>query len=184
MRHPLPYALIGLGTRWRCSSLAACDDPRVLVALVVPARPRIDVEKFISRGRQLLEQMEHPDEGEEHILQSEARQAAVLALEDACEKVETPLQRFEHALLPWVRLIIMPLFALANAGVALGVSAVAATSPISLGSVLGLVVGKPIGIFCASLVAGGTGFLWLFKSARAGSLESTRRQPRRAAGRD
>ena len=56
-------------------------------------------------------------------------------------------------LLPWVRLIIMPVFALANAGVALGTGAAAATSPISLGIVLGLVVGKPIGIFCASWLA-------------------------------
>ena len=102
----------------------------------------------------LLDQMEYPDDGEEHILRSEARQVAVMALEDACEKVETPLQRFEHTLLPWVRLIIMPVFALANAGVALGTStAAAATSPISLGIVLGLVVGKPIGIFCASWLA-------------------------------
>ena len=76
-----------------------------------------------------------------------------MALEDACEKVETPLQRFEHTLLPWVRLIIMPLFALANAGVALGSGTAASTSPISLGIVLGLVVGKPIGIFCASWLA-------------------------------
>ena len=45
-----------------------------------------------------------------------------MALEDACEKVEAPLQRFEHTLLPWVRLIIMPVFALANAGVAFGLS--------------------------------------------------------------
>ena len=126
----------------------------VLVALAVPAQPRIDVEKFIARGRRLLDQMEYPDDGEEHILRSEARQVAVMALEDACEKVETPLQRFEHTLLPWVRLIIMPVFALANAGVALGTSTAAApTSPISLGIVLGLVVGKPIGIFCASWLA-------------------------------
>jgi Na+:H+ antiporter, NhaA family len=87
-------------------------------------------------------------------LRSEARQVAVLALEDACEKVKTPLQRFEHTLLPWVRLMIMPLFAFANAGVALGTStALAATSTISLGIVFGLVVGKPIGILCASWLA-------------------------------
>ena len=98
--------------------------------------------------------MEYPDDNEEHILRSEARQVAVMALEDACEKVETPLQRFEHTLLPWVRLIIMPVFALANAGVAFGTSTAAATtSPISLGIVVGLVVGKPIGIFCTSWVA-------------------------------
>ena len=60
-----------------------------------------------------------------------------MALEDACEKVETPLQRFEHRLLPWVRLIIMPVFALANAGIALGTNTGAAiTSPISLGIML------------------------------------------------
>jgi len=56
-----------------------------------------------------LDQMESPDDGKEHILRSEARRAAVIALEDACEKVETPLQRCEHTLLPWVRLIIMPI---------------------------------------------------------------------------
>ena len=92
----------------------------VLAALAMPARPRIDVEKFIARGRQLLDQMENPDDGEEHILRSEARQAAVIALEDACEKVETPLQRFEHSCCRGYELIIMPVFALANAGVALG----------------------------------------------------------------
>jgi NhaA family Na+:H+ antiporter len=154
MRHPLPYALLGI-CMWIAMLLSGIHAAiaGVLVALVVPAQPRIDVEKFVARGRQLLDQMEHPDRGKEHILRSEARQVAVMALEDACEKVETPLQRFEHTLLPWVRLIIMPVFALANAGVALGTGTAAATSPISLGIVLGLVVGKPIGIFCASWLA-------------------------------
>ncbi len=154
-RHPLPYALLGI-CMWVAMLLSGVHAAivGVLVALTVPARPRIDVKKFIARGRQLLDLIESPDNGEGHILQSEAQQDAVLALEDACEKVETPLQRFEHALLPWVRLIIMPIFALANAGVAFGVhTAAAATSSISLGIVLGLVIGKPIGIFCASWLA-------------------------------
>jgi Na+:H+ antiporter, NhaA family len=155
MRHPLPYALLGV-CLWvaMLSSGIHATIAGVLLALAVPAQPRIDVKKFIARGRRLLDQMESPDEGEEHILRSEARQVAVMSLEDACEKVETPLQRFEHGLLPWVRLIIMPVFALANAGIALGTnSAAAVTSPISLGIMLGLVVGKPIGIFCASWLA-------------------------------
>jgi NhaA family Na+:H+ antiporter len=155
MRHPLPYALLGVGM-WIAMLLSGIHSAiaGVLVAFSVPAQPRIDVEKFIARGRGLLDQMEYPDDGKEHILRSEARQVAVLALEDACEKVETPLQRFEHTLLPWVRLVIMPVFALANAGVALGTSTAAAvTSPISLGIMLGLVLGKPIGIFCASWLA-------------------------------
>ena len=155
MRHPLPYALLGF-CMWVAMLLSGVHSTiaGVLAALAVPAQPRIDVEKFIARGRRLLDQMEYPDDGVEHILRSEARQVAVLALEDACEKVETPLQRFEHTLLPWVRLIIMPLFAFANAGVPLGASfASAATSPISIGIVLGLVLGKPVGIFCASWLA-------------------------------
>ena len=154
MRHPFPYALLGI-CMWIAMLLSGIHAAiaGVLVALAVPARPRIDMEKFIARGRGLLDQMEYPDRGDEHILRSETRQAAVIALEDACEKVATPLQRCEHTLLPWVRLIIMPIFALANAGVALETSTAAATSPVSLGIVLGLVVGKPIGIFCASWLA-------------------------------
>jgi Na+:H+ antiporter, NhaA family len=105
MRHPLPYALLGV-CMWVAMLLSGIHAAiaGVLAALVVPAQPRIDAEKFIVRGRQLLDQMEYPDDDKEHILRSEARQVAVMALEDACEKVETPLQRFEHTLLPWVRL--------------------------------------------------------------------------------
>ena len=167
MRHPLPYALLGV-CMWIAMLLSGIHAAiaGVLVALAVPAQPRIDMEKFIARGRGLLDQMESPDDGKEHILRSEARRAAVIALEDACEKVETPLQRCEHTLLPWVRLIIMPIFALANAGVALETGTAAATSPISLGIVLGLVVGKPIGIFCAS---------WLAVRLRAGIAASAGR---------
>jgi NhaA family Na+:H+ antiporter len=146
VRHSLAFALLGV-CMWIAMLFSGVHATiaSVLAALAVPARPRIEVKKFIAHGRQLLDQMEYPDKGEEHILRSEARQVAVLALEDACEKVKTPLQRFEHTLLPWVRLMIMPLFAFANARVALGTStALAATSTISLGIVFGLVVGKPI----------------------------------------
>jgi Na+:H+ antiporter, NhaA family len=68
-------------------------------------------------------------------------------LEDLIEHAKAPLQRLEHELHPWVAYAIMPVFALANAGVVLG-SGIAAglTSPISLGIILGLVAGKQIGI--------------------------------------
>ncbi|HEV7990748.1 MAG TPA: Na+/H+ antiporter NhaA [Gemmatimonadaceae bacterium] len=74
--------------------------------------------------------------------------------EDAAVVVQPPLQRMEHALQGVVAFVIMPIFALANAGVPLGkgVSA-AALSPIAWGIVLGLVLGKPIGIGLASYLA-------------------------------
>jgi NhaA family Na+:H+ antiporter len=71
----------------------------------------------------------------------------------------SPLARVEAGLHPWTSYLIVPLFALANAGVELSAVALrgATTSRITLGVVLGLVVGKVLGITAASLVAVRTG---------------------------
>ena len=64
------------------------------------------------------------------------------------------MQRLEHGLHPWVIYLIMPLFALANAGVMLAEDIPRSlVSPVSLGIVLGLVIGKPIGITLFSWLA-------------------------------
>jgi NhaA family Na+:H+ antiporter len=60
--------------------------------------------------------------------------------------VQPPLHRIEQALHPWVSFVIMPLFALANAGVHIEGNLSAFAHPISLGVFLGLFVGKPLGI--------------------------------------
>lgn len=63
---------------------------------------------------------------------------------------DSPLITAEHALKPWVQFAIMPIFALANAGVTLhGAGVAALLHPIALGIALGLVLGKPIGITLA-----------------------------------
>jgi SAM-dependent methyltransferase len=81
-------------------------------------------------------------------------QAALHALEHACENVQPPLHRMELALHPWVTFLIMPIFALANAGVPLS-GDVGSTlgEPITLGVILGLLLGKPLGITLASWIA-------------------------------
>jgi len=62
--------------------------------------------------------------------------------------------RLEHALIPWNRYLIMPAFALANAGAALGGGAArSVVAPVSLGVICGLVIGKPIGIVLFSWLA-------------------------------
>jgi NhaA family Na+:H+ antiporter len=65
------------------------------------------------------------------------------------------LERLEHLLHPWASYAIIPIFALANAGVSLGGGALrdAASAPVSLGVAAGLVLGKPLGITLASLLA-------------------------------
>lgn len=67
---------------------------------------------------------------------------------------ESPMLRFEHALMPWNKYVIMPVFALANAGVVLGAGAARSlVDPISAGVICGLVLGKPIGIVLFSWLA-------------------------------
>jgi NhaA family Na+:H+ antiporter len=66
----------------------------------------------------------------------------------------SPLARTEHALLPWTSFVILPLFALANAGVELSVSRLQAalTAPVAVGVFVGLVLGKPFGVLAGSFL--------------------------------
>jgi NhaA family Na+:H+ antiporter len=76
------------------------------------------------------------------------------------EEAVSPLARVEHLLLPWTSFLILPLFALANAGVRLSSDAFAeaATSRVSIGIVVGRVAGKIAGIGLAAWAATRLGF--------------------------
>jgi NhaA family Na+:H+ antiporter len=70
------------------------------------------------------------------------------------ETAPSLLQRLESALQGPVAFLIMPVFALANAGIPLGAGAIGAVrTPVALGVILGLLFGKPIGIMLASIAA-------------------------------
>jgi NhaA family Na+:H+ antiporter len=68
----------------------------------------------------------------------------------------SPLERLEHVLHPWVGFVIMPLFALANAGVRLEPREI--TNPVTIAAALGLFLGKPIGVMLFSFIAVRSGF--------------------------
>ena len=89
-------------------------------------------------------------------------------LELDCHHVETPLQRMEHALHPWVAFLILPVFALANAGLTFQELHFPETMmhPVSLGIILGLFCGKPIGIFLFSYLSVKTGIAALPQGIR------------------
>jgi NhaA family Na+:H+ antiporter len=82
-----------------------------------------------------------------------------LMLASLSRETVSPLARLEALLHPWTSFVVVPLFALANAGVYLSGATLreAVTSPISLGVILGLVVGKTVGITGASWIAARTG---------------------------
>lgn len=126
----------------------------VLVAMTIPVRNRIDAETFLERGRQLMDWFERNGGHSRYELITPNQRIAIYELERACKQVETPLHRFETILHPWVAYLIMPIFALTNAGVALNLEMVRhLLSPIGLGIFLGLVVGKFVGIFTATFLA-------------------------------
>lgn len=130
----------------------------VLVALTIPARRRVDSPTFLARARQILRHFE--DRGGESVpvRATEAEQSAVLELEELCEQAQAPLRKMEHTLHNWIAFLIMPIFALANAGVVVAADSVdSASLPVLLGIVLGLTLGKPIGIVGASWIAVRTG---------------------------
>ena len=155
VRHPLPYALVG-GVLWMAmlQSGVHATIAGVLLAFMIPSRTALNQSEFLRDSRAVLDHFERASENERSVLSDAEQQMAIEALEDGCEKVQPPLHRLEHGLHPWVTFVIMPLFALANAGVPLfGDVGKAVASPITLGVVLGLVLGKPIGITLASWLA-------------------------------
>jgi NhaA family Na+:H+ antiporter len=89
---------------------------------------------------------------------SDRQQAAAHTLEAIAERIQTPAQRLEHSVTPWATYLILPLFALANAGVGLSGNIVQAlTNPVSLDILVGLVLGKSLGITLFSWLAAKTG---------------------------
>jgi NhaA family Na+:H+ antiporter len=123
----------------------------ILLAMAIPAKQRINADDFSEKARVLVDEFTRETQKSASILANQQAQCAVRDLEQACENVQTPLSRFENNLHTSVAFLIMPIFALANAGVSLsGNLSEVFTHPTTLGVILGLVVGKPLGItlFC------------------------------------
>ncbi|HEU4919402.1 MAG TPA: Na+/H+ antiporter NhaA [Candidatus Limnocylindrales bacterium] len=149
VRQAIVYALLGLAL-WLAvlQSGVHASIAGVLLALTIPARRRIDSADFAARAGGILDRFR---EESRHGPSIEDHHATLWELEDMTEKAQAPMLRIEHALHPWVSFLIVPLFALANAGVAIeGDIATLAGDPVVLGVFVGLVVGKQFGILGAS----------------------------------
>lgn len=151
-RRPATYA--GLGVVLWLFVLASgvhATVAGVLLALTVPARTRLDADEFLARADASLTEFRAAADPGGTVLTNRGQQEALQVLASAGDAAQAPLQTMEHALHGVVAFVVMPVFALANAGVPLGAGAGAALrSPIALGIVLGLVLGKPLGILLAS----------------------------------
>ncbi len=123
----------------------------IALAAVTPSRPYLDQKGFEQNALDLL--LRHRRARDDR--DPEATANAVRQLERLARETEAPLERLEQALHPWTGFLIVPLFALANAGVELssGLVSDAVHSPVTAGVTLGLVVGKPLGILVFSWLA-------------------------------
>ncbi len=120
----------------------------VLAAWTVPGRPKLEPKRFSQNVRKLMDRFDKLDRGRKTMIHNEQQRAIVQAIEIGVHKVESPLQRLEHGLHIPVMFLIIPLFALANAGVPIefGKLGDVFTEPVTLGVVFGLVLGKIVGI--------------------------------------
>ncbi|MBN9658335.1 MAG: Na+/H+ antiporter NhaA [Acidobacteria bacterium] len=155
VRHPLPYALLGI-LLWYfiLQSGVHATIAGVLLAFTIPSRTELNSDQFLLHGRAILDHLQQTLTADKNLINDGNQQMAIEALEDACEKVQPPLHLMEHSLHPWVTFLIMPVFALANAGVTFGGDAFEKLlQPVTTGVMLGLLFGKPLGITLASWLA-------------------------------
>lgn len=125
----------------------------VALGFLTPARPYYEPKDFDERARAILDQFPVGAVGDE--LAIEHAEHEIMLLSEISNETIPPLNRLEHRLAPWSSFVIVPLFALANAGVDFrGVDILGSLgSRVALGVSLGLVVGKTIGISLFSFLA-------------------------------
>ncbi|HEX2869374.1 MAG TPA: Na+/H+ antiporter NhaA [Ignavibacteriales bacterium] len=151
------YVYITLGTLLWIALYNAGIHPTiagVLTAVAIPALNRIKGDEMEMSVKNYLLEFASYFRSDKHPLANQKEQEGIYAIEKASRQAQTPLKRLEDKLHPWVAYFIMPLFALANAGVVLkGDVAGSFSNSITLGIVLGLVLGKPVGITLLSFLA-------------------------------
>ena len=119
----------------------------ILMALLAPVRPRIEPEQFLEISRSRLDVLGDQGLTKESVIANPDQLDAIVELHEVAGEMRPPGLALEQYFHPVSAFVVLPLFALANAGVALGgdVRALAA-SPVTWGVILGLVLGKQIGI--------------------------------------
>lgn len=148
------YGLIGIGGLWLAFLLSGVHATiaGIVVALTIPANVKIQDNHFVAKIKGLIKEFEKSTPNQVTLLTleqleivGEIRYYSLAAL--------TPLQRLEHSMHPMVSFVVMPIFALANAGITFsGSFGENMVSNVSIGVILGLVVGKFIGIVGVSKI--------------------------------
>lgn len=155
VRHPLVYAILGIGGLWVCFLLSGVHATiaAVLAAFAIPVTVKVKDYEYINEMEASIQHFKDADTNDLPIVTNEQLHV-IEHIRDVSVKALTPLQQMEHALHPVVLFVIMPIFALCNAGVHLDGSLQSLfQQPVTLGVFFGLLAGKVIGV---------VGTVWLF----------------------
>lgn len=126
----------------------------ILGAFSVPARPKYNPRRFSRNISELMVRFDQTHAADTDIMTNTELRGVVQTLETGVLSVQTPLQRLEHIWHMPVAYLVIPIFALANAGIAIDLGSIGETltHPVLLGVSIGLLLGKFIGV---------TGACWL-----------------------
>lgn len=164
VRKSLPYLVAGISLWFALLySGVHATIAGVLVAFCIPSKARYETALFADRVKSLIRRFETSSRPSQSILTNIEQNSALRGLNQEIGFAEAPLQRMEDALHLPVALVVIPLFAFANAGIRIDLGSLtnALSNPVSLGIMCGLVLGKFIGI---------TGSAWLALRLGIGSL--------------
>ncbi len=155
IRRVLPYGLLGV-LLWLAllESGVHATLAGVFLAFTIPMKPKLDTERFLANSHGLLDQIRAAHAKEPNIILNDEMRARVSALADGVSLAQAPAQILEHRMHIPSAYLIIPIFALANAGIPMEFGSLGAmfANPVALGVIVGLVLGKLVGI---------TGMVWL-----------------------
>ncbi len=148
VRRAIFYALVGFIGVWIAFVFSGIHATiaGVLIAMTIPARSKIGEDEYIDKLNKYLNKFkkEKPNDGR---LLTQTQVHLISEIEELNDAAHTPLQKLEHALHPVTAYFILPIFALSNAGIHIEGSIIDMLfHPISLGIIVGLILGKFLGI--------------------------------------
>jgi NhaA family Na+:H+ antiporter len=123
----------------------------VLLAVATPTRPPANLRALMAQAETLIQdEIQH---GGEEVLRHGPSEPALRALDAIHDRIESPADKLLRTIEPWSSYLVLPVFALANAGVVLSRDVIAGHGRLMTAVVAGLVVGKPLGIVAGAIAA-------------------------------
>ena len=151
----LPYFIVGLFSWFfMLESGIHATIAGVLAAFTIPSKPKREPIDFTMHTKNLLDEYDNYPVATDYTMH-ERQKAILLNIKDRIDSVGSPSAKLEHNLHLPVSLVVIPLFALANAGISINFSSIGDSimTPVSLGIISGLILGKVLGIFGVAWLA-------------------------------